>query len=647
MLSTAKIWGVRVMGASHRKPLTKSIATVCLSGTLPDKLEAAAAAGFDAIELFENDLLTFDGTPRDVRRMASDQGLAISLFQPFRDFEAMPGPIAQRNLDRAERKFDIMEALGTDLILVCSNVRDDALDDDARAAADLAALGARAARRGLRIGYEALAWGRHVRTWSHAWRLVQAADHPAVGLILDSYHTLALGDSPDGISDLPGDRIFLVQLADSPHLAMEALGRSRHFRNYPGQGDLDVTGFVRAVLSSGYAGPLSLEVFNDSFRASPPRQNAIDGLRSLIWVEAEAGGPPLPAAPVLDGFAFAEFAVDAAHRHKLGRYLQSLGFRHEGQHRTKDVALYRQGNAHLVVNAEPDSAASEYFVQHGPAICAFALIVDDVERTLARAEALLCPRWQEKIGADEQRIPGVRAPDGSLIYLIDRERTGWNWRDNFHPVDAGDPAAGASVPQVETPLDVDHIAEALSPGSMDRFILFYRTVFGLEAEPAVEFPDRFGLIKSRAMRSPDGKIRLPLNISDSPGTETGRFLTAGAGAGFHHIAFRSPAIAELLCHLRACGGRFLPIPQNYYDDLDASGIAPETSLNALTASGLMFDRDVQGKFYHAYANAFEDRFFFEFVERDGYQGYGANNASIRVAAQARSRHATRSALTVP
>ena len=136
------------MSPSSRKPLVKSIATVCLSGTLPDKLEAAAAAGFDAIELFENDLLTFDGTPRDVRRMASDQGLAISLFQPFRDFEAMPERVARRNLDRAERKFDIMGELGTDLILVCSNVQEDAAADDARAAADLAELAARAARRG-------------------------------------------------------------------------------------------------------------------------------------------------------------------------------------------------------------------------------------------------------------------------------------------------------------------------------------------------------------------------------------------------------------------------------------------------------------------------------------------------------------------
>jgi 4-hydroxyphenylpyruvate dioxygenase len=624
------------MSSSNRRPLPKSIATVCLSGTLPDKLEAAAAAGFDSIELFENDLLTFDGTPRDVRRMAADQGLAISLFQPFRDFEAMPEPVRRRNLDRAERKFDIMAELGTDLILVCSNCQEDAVADDGRASADLAELARRASARTLRVGYEALAWGRNVRTWSHAWRLVHAAAHPALGLILDSYHTLALGDDPTGIADLPGDRIFFVQLADSPRLAMDVLSRSRHFRNFPGQGDLDVTGFVRAALASGYNGPLSLEVFNDSFRASPPRQNAVDGLRSLIWVEAEAGGPALPAPPALDGFAFAEFAVDATHARRLDGYLRSLGFRHEGQHRTKDVALYRQGAAHLVVNAEPDSAAAEYFVQHGPSICAFAVIVDDVARTLARAEALLCPKWQETPGEGEQPIPAVRTPDGSLIYLIGRDRAGWNWRDDFRPIAAPEDGP-ADENEVTAGLDFDHIAEALPPGSMDRFVLFYRAVFGLTAEPAVEFPDRFGLVKSRAMRSEGGRVRLPLNISDSPGTETGRFLTAGAGAGFHHIAFRTAGIVAVLNGLRARGAQLLAIPQNYYDDLDASGSAPETSLEELARSGLMLDRDAHGTLRHVYANSFDARFFFEFLERDGYEGYGANNAAVRVAAQARRR----------
>ncbi len=95
-----------------------SIATVSISGELPEKLDAIAKAGFDGVEIFENDFLAFDGRPADVGRMVRDRGLEITLFQPFRDFEGMPEPLRGRVFDRAERKFDVMQELGTDLILV-------------------------------------------------------------------------------------------------------------------------------------------------------------------------------------------------------------------------------------------------------------------------------------------------------------------------------------------------------------------------------------------------------------------------------------------------------------------------------------------------------------------------------------------------
>ena len=125
--------------------MPKSIATVSLSGTLPEKLEAAAAIGFDGVEIFENDLLTFDGQPGGgALRSPTASASPSRCFQPFRDFEAMPEPQRARNLDRAERKFDVMQALGTDLVLVCSNMHPAAIDDDARAAADLAEMAERA-----------------------------------------------------------------------------------------------------------------------------------------------------------------------------------------------------------------------------------------------------------------------------------------------------------------------------------------------------------------------------------------------------------------------------------------------------------------------------------------------------------------------
>ncbi|MGF7210153.1 4-hydroxyphenylpyruvate dioxygenase [Skermanella aerolata] len=612
----------------------KSIATVSLSGTLPEKLEAAAAVGFDGVEIFENDLLTYDGSPADIRRIAEGLGLAITIFQPFRDFEAMPENIRVRNLDRAERKFDIMQALGTDLVLVCSNVQPSAIDDDVRAAADLAEMAERASRRGLRVGYEALAWGRHVNTWKHAWDIVQKADHPALGLIVDSFHTLSINDDPAGIADVPGDRIFFVQLADAPLMKMDVLSWSRHFRNFPGQGELPVDDFLRAVLASGYRGPLSLEIFNDDFRTAPARQTARDGLRSLILSEAKAGyGKGLPEPPAFDGFEFLEFAVDEQAKEDLAAFLGSLGFRHAGRHRSKSVELYRQGRVNLVLNSEPDSAASEHFQMHGPSVCAMALRVDDADKAVDRAEALLYGTWRERIGEGERRIQSVRAPDGTLVYLVQPDQSGHSiWEDDF-----------TLFPETEESglTCIDHVAQALPFGRMDSFILFYRGVFGFVLEQLWELPDPYGLIQSRAIVSPDRSVRLPLNFSESRKTATGRFVSATAGAGVHHIAFATDTIEKTLTSLTKADAPMLPVPANYYDDLAARLGLDDDVLSDLQRFGLLFDRDDQGEFSHAYTETFEERFFFEIVQRrGGYQQFGAVNAAVRMAMQTRLREQT-------
>ena len=256
-----------------------SIATVSISGDLAEKLQAIAAAGFSGVEIFESDFLTFGATAREVGAMARDLGLEITLFQPFRDFEGMPEPMRSRAFERARRKFEVMNELGTDLMLVCSSVSPAALGGIDRAAADFRALGDLAAGAGVRVGYEALAWGRHVNDHRDAWEIVRRADHPSIGLILDSFHTLARKINPDTIRSIPGDRIFIVQLADAPRIDMDLLYWSRHFRNMPGEGDLPVVAFMRAVAATGYDGPLSLEVFNDQFRGGSPKAISVDGQR--------------------------------------------------------------------------------------------------------------------------------------------------------------------------------------------------------------------------------------------------------------------------------------------------------------------------------------------------------------------------------
>ena len=365
--------------------MQRSIATVSLSGTLPEKLEAIAAAGFDGVEIFENDLLYYDGSPREIRQLCADLGIAITLFQPFRDFEGCRRERLPRNLERAERKFDLMQELGTDLVLVCSNASADSTGEQQILVDDLRLLAERAGARGLRIGYEALAWGRHVNTYQQVWDIVRQADHPALGVLLDSFHTLSLKGDPRAIADIPGDKIFFVQMADAPILAMDVLEWSRHFRCFPGQGEFDLPGFLAPIIQSGYSGPLSLEIFNDGFRAAPPRANAADGLRSLLYLEEKtrerlaqqaipAPQPEIlfdtPAVSAYDGIEFLEFAVDESLGAKLALWLERLGFVKAGQHRSKNVSLLRQGDINLILNSEPYSFAHNFFEAHGPSLCA-------------------------------------------------------------------------------------------------------------------------------------------------------------------------------------------------------------------------------------------------------------------------------------
>jgi 4-hydroxyphenylpyruvate dioxygenase len=613
--------------------LPKSIATVSLSGTLAEKMEAAAAIGFDGVEIFENDLLTFEGSPNDVRYLAESLGLTITCFQPFRDFEAMPQPQRGRNMDRAERKFDVMQQLGAELLLVCSNVSAASTDDDGRASADLAEMAERAHKRGLRVGYEALAWGRNVNKWRHAWRIVKAAAHPALGLIVDSFHTLSLGDDLSGLSEVPADKIFLAQLADAPSLSMDVLSWSRHFRNFPGQGQLPVTAFVRDLIGAGYRGALSLEIFNDEFRSAPARLIARDGLRSLLLVEAEAGATALPAVPRFDGIEFLEFAVDEQSGRRLAEALRGLGFHYAGRHRSKSVDLFRQGRINMILNTEQDSAAAEHFHFHGPSVCAMAFRVDNAEQAVRRAETLLCPPWQEPIGPGERQIPAVRAPDGTLLYLVEPAADGSTIYDSDFEL---------FVDTTAEPLltSVDHVAQALPMGRMDNFVLFYRALFDFMPEQLWEIPDTMGLIQSRAVASAGRDIRLPLNISESRETTTGRFLTTFSGAGVQHIAMASTDILRTMEQLSTRGARFLPIPNNYYEDIAARWGLDEERLQLLQTYNILYDRDGGGEFLHVYTDPFDDRFFFEIVQRiGGYQQYGAANASVRMAAQAKRRSA--------
>jgi 4-hydroxyphenylpyruvate dioxygenase len=629
------------------------IATVCLSGTLKEKMQACAIAGFDGIEIFEQDLVTSSLSPEDVRKMAADLGLTLDLYQPFRDFDSVTEDMLAANLRRAEAKFRLMSRLGMDTILVCTNVATATLDDDDLRAAQLAALADLAGGHGVKVAYEALAWGKYVNDYEHAHRLVEMVDHPNLGTCLDSFHILSRDWDTAPIENINADKIFFVQVADAPKLSMDVLSWSRHYRVFPGEGQFELAKFMGHVVRAGYTGPVSLEVFNDVFRQSDVERTAVDAMRSLIWLEEQsakwldtnaaaanggtvAGGPPAPARrrypmelatlpQVAEpaGFNFAE--VKAADTGVLEKVLGQLGFEFNGRHRTKDVQLWTMGHARVIINEQAPEAAE-------PAIAALGFDVDSPVIASARAQQLKAPVVPRKSQANEEVFQGFAAPDSTEIFLCQGNPDGTAaWTAEFGQ--AREFGEGLEVPSGARTAVIDHVNLAQPWQHFDEAVLFYTSALALEPQPYAEVASPSGLVRSQVMQTSDRDVRLVLNLApviQQDGADSG---TAPRKTYQEHIAF---AVDDLVATARAARDRglaFLQIPENYYEDLDARFDLDPGFLATLRDLNLLYDRDTDGEFLHFYT-ATVGSVFFEMVERRGkYDGYGAPNAPVRHAVQ--------------
>jgi 4-hydroxyphenylpyruvate dioxygenase len=625
------------------------IATVCLSGTLKEKMQACAIAGFDGIEIFEQDLVTSPLSPEDVRKMAADLGLGLDLYQPFRDFDSVSEDILQENLRRADAKFKLMSRLGMDTILVCTNVGTATIDDDGLRAEQLARLAKLAGDHGVKVAYEALAWGKYVNDYEHAHRLVDTVDHPNLGTCLDSFHILSRDWDTAPIEAIKPEKIFFVQVADAPKLSMDVLSWSRHYRVFPGEGQFELAKFMGHVARAGYSGPVSLEVFNDVFRQSDLERTAVDAMRSLIWLEEQsakwldanapsftqggaAGGTngaavanaassrrypmelaTLPKVAEPAGFNFAEVKTDDPAQ--LETLLGQLGFEFDGRHRTKDVQLWSMGQARVIINEQAPSHSD-------PAIAALGFDVDSPVIASARAQQLKAPVVPRRVQADEEVFQGIAAPDSTEIFLCQGSPDGTAaWTGEF--------GEGLEHPSVGTASAViDHVNLAQPWQHFDEAVLFYTSALALEPQPFAEVPSPSGLVRSQVMQTSDRTVRLVLNLA--PVIQQGN----GVRKSYQeHIAF---AVSDLVATARAAQARgleFLQIPANYYEDLDARFALEPAFLATLKELNLLYDRDANGEFLHFYT-ATVGSVFFEMVERRGnYDGYGAPNAPVRHAVQ--------------
>jgi 4-hydroxyphenylpyruvate dioxygenase len=341
----------------------------------------------------------------------------------------------------------------------------------------------------------------------------------------------------------------------------------------------------------------------------------------------------MPPRVDVRGVEFIEFAAGDEEAEALGGMIAQLGFRPLAQHRRKAVTRWQQGDINIVLNSEPEGLAHNFDAVHGASVCAIGLRVRDVPAALARAAALQIPRFEQAVRPDELQIPSVRGVGGSLIYFIEDGTQDGVWSHEFSATALPDVPATRELGLLCT----DHIAQTMQYEEFLSWLLYYFALFDVAKTPLLEIADQLGLVQSQAVESPDRSLRVTLNGSMAAQTLSARFLQHYMGAGVQHIAFTTTDVFAAAEAARANGLPVLAIPRNYYDDLEARFGLDKALVERMAEASILYDRDGAAEYFQFYSRAFAKRMFFEIVERRGYQAYGAANATIRLAAQARFR----------
>ncbi len=335
-----------------------------------------------------------------------------------------------------------------------------------------------------------------------------------------------------------------------------------------------------------------------------------------------------------DGFEFVEFAApDPA---MLAKVFETLGFKAIARHRHKNVTLYRQGGINFIVNAEPDSFAQRFARLHGPSICAIAFRVQDAAAAYKRALELGAWGFEGRHGPMELNIPAIKGIGDSLIYLVDR----WQGKNgqsggigdisiydvDFVPIDPANAAAdmnhkGAGL------VALDHLTHNVYRGRMLEWARFYERLFNFREIRYFDIEGQVTGVKSKAMTSPCGKIRIPINEEgkDEPG-QIQEYLDQYGGEGIQHLALATDDIYATVEQLKANGVRFLDTPDTYYELIDKRLPNHGENVALLQKNRILIDgAPGGGLLLQIFTENMIGPIFFEIIQRKGNEGFGEGN----------------------
>lgn len=329
-----------------------------------------------------------------------------------------------------------------------------------------------------------------------------------------------------------------------------------------------------------------------------------------------------------DGFEFIEYT--APDPELLGQLFEQLGFSRIARHRSKDVVLYRQGGVNFIVNREPDGFAQSFARVHGPSACAFAIRVRDAGKAYKRAIEMGAKPHQGTVGPMELNIPAIQGIGGSLIYLVDRY-PGNNGNLSIYDVDFIAEPGASLAPRGAGLVEVDHLTHNVYAGRMDVWAQFYERLFNFREIRYFDIKGRKTGLTSRALCSPCGKVRIPINEPSDRGSQIQQYLDAYHGEGIQHIALSTRDIHTTVEALRARGVRFLDTPDTYYSRVDARVPGHGEDLERLRRNRILIDGASTGehggedKLLQIFTETVIGPIFFEVIQRKGNQGFGEGN----------------------
>src|SRR5215471_1249961 len=320
-----------------------------------------------------------------------------------------------------------------------------------------------------------------------------------------------------------------------------------------------------------------------------------------------------------DGFEFVEFTTPDAT--PLSKVFESLGFKLVGRHRSKNVTQYRQGDINFIVNAEPKSPAEAFAAAHGPSACAMAFRVKDAGAAYTRALSLGAKPFTGRTGPMELNIPAIEGIGGSALYLVDRYGGHTIYDVDFMPV--GDPEVkGVGL------TTIDHLTHNVFMGRMDHWAKYYEHLFNFREIRYFDIEGRLTGLKSRAMTSPDGKIRIPLNESADDKSQIAEYLEQYKGEGIQHLALATDDIYATVEALRAQGIPFAEAPPAaYYEMLDQRLPGHGEPVERMKALGILADGSGRGRglLLQIFTATLIGPIFFEIIQRKGDEGFGEGN----------------------